>query len=356
MTTNFKKGVIDLSDIFYPLSSGGINISTQGAVGFYCESSDITTLFAGYEHGTKADQTYYTSSGNSYGGLDLKDIFQSKTVVPFEVTISSLANLKYTKIANNGKVGYVFEFDGAAQNYGTASILFSRPKTITVVVVGAGGAGGSGISRCGGGGGGMSISVTSVIAGTSSTLIVGNNKYGDAGWYSEFLGYKAEGGGGATSTQGGFGGNGGSSGYGGGGGGGGGTASTQVRTGGQNGTGSLGVGIAGVTSGDYNGKAGGNSGNTSYVLPFLNPGTTAITCGGGGGGGGLIANTDPSGYSGNGTGGTYGYTGSFGGRNGETPSSTSVSGIPTSYGNGGGGARSQGTGGNGGKGVVIFYI
>ena len=85
--TNFKVNGTDLSAIFYPLSGGGTaqpaptgfrhNVGTLGSPVL----QDLNTVFAPFTPGTtKAQATFFTS--NTYGNVDLNQIFQNITVPP----------------------------------------------------------------------------------------------------------------------------------------------------------------------------------------------------------------------------------------------------------------------------------
>jgi hypothetical protein len=375
--TKYKiPGGQDLSDIFYPLSLGGVTGSTGTGYNYNTGSGfqDLTNLFAQYVTGTPtAPQTYYTT--NYYGGKDLNQVFQNINYPPY-YRITSSSNLKLTQYNNNGYIGLVFEVDNSASN-ATATILFNINITnATIIAIGGGGSGGN--DGGGGGGGGItSITGYNINQNQSYNLTVGNggssppnnlNSNGNAGASSIFdTSYTSNGGQGGiaaynTSNLNPNGGNGGSINTVNGGGGGGGAGGF-----GYDGSGGLG-GTGGTNSNSLNlGNNGDNYlnnttpsyGGSSYYyntinIPFLQPSTSIIVGGGAGGG-----------YENN-KGGLNGF-GNLQNKGGQSNSNIDINGesalssILTGYGNGGGGSSYNtttgqfGIGGKGGDGVVIIY-
>jgi hypothetical protein len=399
-----------LSDIFYPLSLGGVTGATGTGYNYNTGSGnqDLKNLFALYTPGTTGStQTYYSS--NYYGGQDLNKIFQNINYPPlYQISNQSNIIINFT-YENNNYNGIIFQNElgqsGNPPTIGSVDINFLQDISANILVVGGGGGGGGGVytDSGGGGGGGGGIYYIPNLNITTSDQINITVGYGGLGGltptiYPSKSGtnganssitinttiYTSEGGGagvgyGAVKRCGGDGGNGG---YGGGGGGGAGFNSivlpgyTAISVGGLGGSGLYVPGSAGNLplpgqTISY-GQDGGSSGLKSITIPFYGAGTT-ITLGGGGGGGGYVVEgrnqSNPwAGNAGQGSGGAGNYTqaneGTGFSANNNMFNITQPGGftILAGFGGGGGGGGggdfseiSYSVGGDGGNGVVMIW-
>jgi hypothetical protein len=406
----------DLSNIFYPLSLGGITGSTGTGYNrnIGSGSQDLTNLFCQYIPGyPNAPQTYFTSA--NYGGHDLNQIFQNINY-PFPYNIIFQQNITITYFVNNGYFVILFEQNGTknigppspfpGQN-GTSYIQFTQSiSNVNILVVGGGGGGGggnyNGLDGTAGGGGGAGGGVTIVSETSINTTplsitvgCAGNGNSGNQGGLGNDAGgggnssiisyydssnnnisYTSGGGqpglGSGTAPSGTGGGNGGStsqtggndSNGGGGGGGGGGSNTTgsgtiyQGGTGGSNlssgNTGGVGQVPPPSTSGPINiGQNGGASFPTPPSITIPFYSSSSVTFSLGGGGGG--GGGGYGGGAGSGTGGTGNSSGTSNG----ISANNSITGLNPGYGGGGGGGGSgngnTNSGGDGGNGVVMIW-
>lgn len=403
----------DLSDIFYPLSSGGVTGSTGTGYNYNTGSTiqDLKSLFSLKIPGsTAAPQTFYST--DYYGGQDLNLVFQNINY-PFPYTIINSQYITINVYYANGYYGIIFQQNGTKNTFinnvstpgqnGTATIQFTQSiSNANILVVGGGGGGACGIIETGieafggggGGGGGITLITGETIDISQVSITVGCAGSGNPGLgfifevagapgnnssiiYNNTISYISEGGSpgygyGAVTTGGGNGGsstqtNGNNNFVGGGGGGGG--AGTSIGSGPmyQGGTGGNTVaghpGIAGDSasaSGPVNqGQNGGASWYQNISIPFYTPQPGInITLGGGGGGGGGVGEYNESGGGGAGVGsGGLGNSSSI--KNGES-ANNNMTGSNPGYGGGGGGGGIYNpsylaTGGDGGNGVVMIW-
>ena len=414
IVTNYKiPGGQDLSEIFFPLSSGGVTGSTGTGYNYNTGSGfqDLKDLFALYTPGsTAAPQTFYKTA--YYGGQDLNLVFQNINYPPLYKIIDSF-NITINYVIGNGYYGLIFQTNGPKNSYnnptsgqnGTATIQFTQSiSNVNILVVGGGGGGACGYVETGiesyggggGGGGGITFITGANIDTSEVSIIVGCAGHGNPGTnatfepaagapgnssiisYNNNISYTSGGGSqgygyGAVSTGGGNGGSttqtGGIDTYGGGGGGGGGggtsSGSGNIYIGGSGGS-AAGSGHPGISgnaasgSGTTNqGQNGGASWNQNITIPFYGPQPgTNITLGGGGGGGGGGGDYSEPGGGGAGV-GSGGIGNSSPIKNGES-ANNSITGSNPGYGGGGGGGGIYNpsylaTGGDGGNGVVIIY-
>jgi len=390
----------DLSDIFYPLSLGGVTGSTGTGYNYNTGTGfqDLTSLFALYIPGsTAAPQTFYKT--DYYGGHDLNQVFQNINY-PFPFTIITSQYITINIYYANGYYGIIFQQNGTKNSFinnvstpgqnGTATIQFTQSiSNANILVVGGGGGGACGYNTTeafgggGGGGGGITLITEETIDTTQVSITVGCGGSGNPGLGFEFavhgaagnnssinynnnnntISYTSGGGGpgygsgvvepgvgggigGSTSQTGGIDLNGG----GGGGGGGAGTSTGsgpiyQGGTGGSNAaSGNPGTaGDSATSSGPYNqGQNGGASWQPNIIIPFYTPqpGINITLSGGGGGGGGVgtVNDYDKPGGGGAGVGlGGIGNSSSI--KNGESANNSMnvVNNLNPGYGGGGGG-------------------
>jgi hypothetical protein len=393
----------DLSNIFYPLSLGGITGSTGTGYNYNTGSTiqDLTNLFSLKIPGsTAAPQTYYSS--NFYGGQDLNQVFQNINY-PFPFIIISSQYITINIYYANGYYGIIFQQNGtknigppnpsSGQN-GTATIQFTQSiSNVNILVVGGGGGGGGGNYNtldgtpfCSGGGaagGGITIVSNTSINTTPLSITVGcagtgnsgnNGGFGnDAGgggnssiisYYDSTnnnISYTSGGGspgyGSGAVTPGGGGGNGGStsqtggsdSNGGGGGGGGGGsndTGSGNIYQGGTGGSNAIPGNTGGVgqvpppsTSGPTNIGQNGGASWTQYITIPFYSSSSVTFSLGGGGGGGGANSGNTQGIGGGAGSGTFG-TGNSSGTSNGVSANNSITGLNPGYGGGGGGGGS----------------
>jgi hypothetical protein len=159
----------DLSDIFWPLSKGGVSAS---ATNFYYHDTssstnkDLNKLYSGYISGDKAAETGFIVNSS---GEDLKDIFQNINVPPTVTpTINYTGNHDtITLDAYSGYTTHIFYKNtsnpSTTNDIGTISVNFSC--TGYIILVGGGGRGGND-GNAGGNGGAIYFNTFDFTAGT----------------------------------------------------------------------------------------------------------------------------------------------------------------------------------------------
>ena len=328
--TNYDVSGVDLSEIFYPLSSGGTQQITSTGFQYQDVSSgefkDLIYLFASYNSGSYANDTNYIS-GNY--GTDLSRIFQKIDIPPTIYTINDTSGVSVTQGNSGNYYWIIFDIENPILQAsipnvkegipGIATITFNQNVyDVNFIIIGGGGGGASGNVS----------SIAGAAGGSGATTIINLLNVNVNDFFKLNIGF--QGNGRTPGNQGGGGSDAGATG---------GLSYVEFNgiifnsSGGRPGTGS-------GTAGNNSGGAGGNSGinipgQTNGIL-------TSIGYGGSGGGG--LAKFNDIGNPFGGPGGNYG--------NIQNPLILSKSITGGNAGINGGNGISSNSGGNGGNNLV----
>lgn len=328
--TNYDVSGLDLSEIFYPLSSGGISQTIPTGFKYWDVSSgefkDLIYLFASYNSGSYANYTNYIS-GNY--GTDLSRIFQKIDNLPPIYTISDTSGVNITQGQTGNYYWIIFDIEnpslqasipgGQSGIPGIAKIIFNQNVyDVNFIIIGGGG----------GGAGGNILSVAGAGGGSGATTIINLLNVNINDFFNLNVGF--QGNGRSLGNQSGGGNDAGAIG---------GVSSVEFggiifnSFGGRQGTGS-------GTVGNYTGGAGGSS---EITITWQTNGILTSIGYGGSGGGGLAKNINVGNFFG-GPGGNYGTI--------QNPSTSSKSITGGNAGSNGGDGIISNNGGNGGNNLV----